>query len=136
MATTNQTLYSIPSRFRKMENLHIVFWIVKDFSWCLSWKWLGIAMIFPTLIIAVWIAWRTKAIKSELAHNLAVVFWITANSLWMVTEFLGFDEMQIWNGFTGKHLAIIPFAIGALILLYYYAIQRPAEIKKSETVTL
>jgi hypothetical protein len=40
-----------------------------------------IAMIFPTLIIAIVISYRTRQIKSELSHNLAVVFWISANSL-------------------------------------------------------
>jgi hypothetical protein len=38
--------YSIPMRFRKMENLHIVFWLFKDVAWCMVWKPLGILMIF------------------------------------------------------------------------------------------
>ena len=36
------------------------------------WKPLGILMIFPTFIISVIIAWRTRAIMSELCHNLAI----------------------------------------------------------------
>lgn len=100
------------------------------------WKQLGIAMIIPTLTIAILIAWRTRKIKSELAHNLAIVFWITANSLWMIAEFLGFDEMQVWGSFTGKHLALIPFGIGALILLYYYTVQRRGELKNKQVVTM
>lgn len=40
--------YSIPVAYRKMENLHIVFWLFKDIAWCMIWKPLGIAMIFPT----------------------------------------------------------------------------------------
>ena len=27
--------------------------------------------------------------------------------------------------FTGKHLVLIPFISGAVILLYYYTVQRP-----------
>jgi hypothetical protein len=136
MSQAAGSLYSIPARYRKMENMHIAFWLMKDISWCLIWKVIGMAMIVPTLTIAILIAWRTKAIKSELAHNLAVAFWISANSLWMIAEFFAFDEMVIWKEFTGKHLALIPFSIGAIILLYYYIIQRPRELKEKTMVTM
>lgn len=129
-------MYSIPARYRRMENMHIVFWLVKDISWCMIWKPLGIAMIFPTLSIAIVIAWRTRHMASELAHNLAIAFWISANSLWMITEFFHFDEAIIWKEFTGKHLALIPFFIGAFFLLYYYAFQRQKEIKEKGEVTM
>ena len=121
MANSKERLYTIPSRYRKMENMHIVFWLLKDISWCLTWKVLAMLMIFPTLIISIVIAWRTRKVQSELAHNLAITFWITANSLWMITEFYGFDTTIIWKQFEGKHLALIPFLIGILILAVYYA---------------
>lgn len=119
-----EPMYEIPARYRKMENMHIIFWLLKDVSWCLIWKPLGVAMIFPTLIISIIIAWRTRNIKSELAHNLAITFWIAANSYWMISEFLSFDEIIIWRGIEGKHLAVIPFAIGLLFLVYYYLFQK------------
>ena len=128
--------YVIPARYRKMENMHIVFWLLKDISWCMIWKWLGIAMIIPTLSIAIVIAWRTRQIKAELAHNLAIAFWISANSLWMISEFFYFDTMVIWGDFTGKQLALIPFFSGAAILLYYYLFQLHTEIEERHTVTL
>jgi hypothetical protein len=130
MSNGNEPLYVIPARFRKMENMHIVFWLLKDISWCMIWKVLGIAMIFPTLIISIIIAWRTRQLKSELAHNLAITFWISANSLWMISEFFGFDTVPVGNYFTGKHLALIPFTIGVLILAYYYAFQKRFEEKE------
>ena len=136
MNTTTDLSYSIPAKFRRMENMHIIFWLVKDISWCMLWKPLGIAMVFPTLIIAIVISYRTRMLKSELAHNLAVVFWITANAYWMVGEFFGFDEMPVWNGYEGKHLALLPFLTGAAILLYYYLIQRPAEKRKNKELTM
>ena len=132
----NDANFIIPSRYRKMENMHIVFWLIKDISWCMIWKVLGMIMIIPTLTFALVIAWRTKHIKSELAHNLAVAFWITANSYWMISEFFGFDEVVIWNWVTGKHMAMLPFLMGSLILLYYYTVQRPAEAKKKEVLTM
>src|SRR5215203_7316391 len=118
-----EPMYEIPARYRRMENMHIVFWLLKDISWCMIWKVLGIAMILPTLSIAIAIAWRTREIKSELAHNLAVAFWISANSLWMIAEFFQFDTVPVWDQFTGKHLALIPFIAGVSILLYYYVVQ-------------
>ncbi len=126
---TTETNYTIPDRYRRMENLHIVFWLFKDISWCMIWKVLGMSMIVPTLAIAILIAWRTRKVKSELAHNLAIAFWISANSLWMISEFFGFDTMHVWRQFEGKHLALIPFFIGVLILFYYYVIQKPKEKK-------
>jgi hypothetical protein len=127
MKSPAEPIYQIPARYRKMENMHIIFWLLKDVSWCMIWKVLGIAMIIPTFVISVVIAWRTRELKSELAHNLAITFWISANSLWMLSEFFGFDTMLVWHGFEGKHLALIPFAIGVLILLYYYLFQRREE---------
>jgi hypothetical protein len=126
--------YSIPLRYRKMENLHIVFWLFKDISWCLVWKPLGILMIFPTLIMAIVISVRNRKYVSETCHNVAIVFWIMANSYWMVAEFFGFDENIVTGDITFKHLAVIPFAIGILILGYYYLIFKPAHKDVPQTL--
>ena len=109
MKVQEEGQYMIPARYRRMENMHIVFWLVKDISWCMIWKELGIAMFIPTLSIAIIIAWR---------------------------EFFGFDEAVVWRDFTGKHMALIPFLIGAIILLLYYTIQRPRDLKSKQPVTL
>ena len=93
-------------------------------------------MVIPTLAVAIYISYRTRKIKSELAHNLAVAFWISANSYWMISEFYGFDEAQIWNGYEGKHLAMIPFTIGVIILAWYYIFERPKEIRRDQVVTM
>lgn len=126
--------YSIPIRYRKMENLHIVFWLLKDISWCMIWKPLGIAMIFPTLVIAIVIAFRTRQFMSEVCHNIAIVVWIAANSYWMISEFLHFDTYVLFGEYTYKHLAIIPFATGIIILAYYYLWWRPRQLSAEETM--
>ena len=136
MTSVKESQYSIPARFRRMENMHIVFWLLKDISWCMIWRELGIAMFIPTLTVAIMIAWRTRSIRAELAHNLAIAFWITANGYWMISEFFGFDEMLVWREFTGKHLALIPFFTGALILLYYYIVQRPKDMRTKQAMTM
>ena len=126
--------YVIPLRYRKMENLHIVFWLFKDISWCMIWKPLGIAMIFPTLIIAIIIMLRTRQLMSEVCHNLAIVVWITANSYWMISEFLHFDTNPLFGEYTLKHLAIIPFVMGIAVLGYYYLWWRPKHRDAVETM--
>ena len=127
-------VYSIPLRFRKMENLHIVFWLLKDISWCMIWRPLGVAMIFPTLIIAIVITVRTRQYMSEVCHNIAIVVWIMANSYWMISEFLNFDTYPLFGDFTYKHLAIIPFVLGILVLAYYYIWWRPRHPYAVETM--
>lgn len=134
MSQAADAQYIIPAKFRKMENMHIVFWLMKDISWCMIWKWMGIAMIIPTLSIAIIIAWRTRHVVAELAHNLAIAFWISANSLWMISEFFGFDENIIGGFITGKQLALIPFFSGAAILLYYYLVQRWKDTDEVKTM--
>lgn len=113
---SHKVLYTIPARFRRLENLHILFWLIKDACWALNFRIPGIIMIFPTIIAALVITWQTRRIISELVHNLAILFWITANCTWMVGEFYGLDEGQF--GF--RNLALIPFSIGLSILLSFY----------------
>lgn len=119
----SKELYVVPAKFRKLENLHILFWLVKDLCWCLLFKPLGMVMIAPTLLVAVWITWKNRHNVAELAHNLAISIWIMANSMWMVAEFYSVDEKV-------KPYCIIPFSIGILILLYYYLIYAPLQRRK------
>ena len=129
-----EPIYNIPLRYRTMENLHIVFWLFKDIAWCMIWKPLGIAMIFPTLLISIIIAWRTRDIMSEVCHNLAITVWISANSYWMISEFFKFDTMPLFGDYTYKHLAIIPFTLGILFLAFYYAFWKPTHKEELETM--
>ena len=132
-STENQN-YIIPLRYRKMENLHIVFWLFKDISWCLIWKPLGIIMIIPTFVISLVIAWRTRQFVSEVCHNIAISVWIAANSYWMISEFFEFDEKIVTGDITYKHLALIPFLSGVVSLAYYYLYWKPRHNHKPETM--
>lgn len=116
-----------------MENLHIVFWLFKDIAWCMILKPLGIAMIVPTLTIAIVIAWRTRQMMSELCHNLAVALWIGANSYWMISEFLHFDFLHVYKNITFKELALIPFILGLFPLAFYYLYWKPRNKAVVET---
>ncbi|GEO09309.1 hypothetical protein SAE01_18050 [Segetibacter aerophilus] len=123
--SNSQETYSIPSKFRRIENLHIVFWLLKDLSWAMLWKPMGLIMIIPTIGAALLITWQTRAIKSELLHNLAVDFWIIANAYWMLTEFYSKNDSL-------RFYTIIPFSIGLIIIAYYYIFIKPKEKKVTE----
>ncbi len=99
-------------KIKSYESLHIVFWLIKDSCWMLELKWLGIIMVIPTLIIAVIIAFITR--KTVDVHlNLAILFWICANSFWMYIEFFTKGELKL--------LASIPFILGFIFVgIYYY----------------
>lgn len=130
----SKEVYSIPIRYRKMENFHIVFWLFKDISWCMLWKPLGIAMIVPTLLVAIIMTIRNRKYMSEVCHNLAVVFWITANSYWMISEFFEFDTLPVYGAISYRYLTIIPFVFGILILGYYYLIWKLIHRNAVETM--
>jgi len=114
-------VYTIPANFRRTENLHILLWLLKDICWATNLRIPGLIMIVPTLTVALLITWQTRHMKSELFHNLAVDFWITANCTWMIGEFFKLDE-NVWHGYGLRQLAIIPFAMGLGVLAYYYIV--------------
>jgi prepilin signal peptidase PulO-like enzyme (type II secretory pathway) len=123
------TIYSIPARFRRIENLHILLWLLKDLGWAMFWKPLGLGMLAPTLFVAVLITWQTRHLKAELFHNLAIVFWICANGYWMIAEYF-WPEIDALRFYTA-----IPFGIGLFFILLYYVVILPQE-RKRKTTTL
>ena len=129
--SAKESTYSMPLRYRNMENLHIVFWLFKDIAWCMLWRPLGILMIIPTLFIAIKLSIRNRHDMNDLCHNLAVVFWITANSYWMISEFFHFDEKIIFPGIMGKQLALIPFSMGVMVLAWFYLWWNPKNTSHS-----
>jgi prepilin signal peptidase PulO-like enzyme (type II secretory pathway) len=116
---TDHKIYTIPARFRRIENMHILLWLIKDACWAMNYRTVGMIMIIPTLLVALFITWQTRHILSEFLHNLAVVFWISANCTWMIGEFYGWDE-NLWGEYGLRQMSLIPFGIGLMILLYYY----------------
>jgi hypothetical protein len=97
---------------RKKENLHIVFWLIKDFSWLMGYKILGILMAPPTFLLSVWITYKSRKNTADFSHNLAVTFWITGNIIWMLGEFYCNDCTRPY--------AIPAFAAGFVSIGWYY----------------
>ena len=96
---------------RYWENMHIPLWLLKDTCWMMEWRWLGICMVVPTVLMAIYIMLKSKG-YNEFYINLAICFWIIANSYWMCSEFFGFVEH--------KNLAGIPFIFGMIAVSVYY----------------
>lgn len=119
----DEPVFQVPARYRFTENLHIVFWLIKDISWAMLWQPLGVMMILPTIVLAVRITIQTFYIESERYHNLAIVSWITANCSWMIFEFFWpqHDELRYYTAF--------PFACGIAFIVYYYAVRRPRALR-------
>lgn len=97
---------------RKFENFHILLWLIKDLCWVTLSKTMGMIMIIPTLVLAVFITIKNKGDRAELAHNLAVCFWIAANSTWMIGEFYFYDST--------RSLSVGFFILGLLMMTRYY----------------
>ena len=114
-----------PADIRKLENLHVVLWLLKDASWCSDWKFVGLAASIPTIVLAVRIWWLGRHSFSEMAHNGAVCLWICANITWMMGEFF-YRDMT-------RPFAKVFFFLGAALLASYYLMnaftRKPAAIR-------
>ncbi|HEX2615991.1 MAG TPA: hypothetical protein VHL57_00540, partial [Flavobacteriales bacterium] len=102
---------------RSSENFHIVLWLFKDLCWVMDMHLFGVIMIVPTVAMAVWIAWRSRDEIGELLHSVAVVCWISANSIWMIGEFFYRDRT--------RPVAACFFVIGLLCVAWYYLVLLP-----------
>lgn len=102
---------------RAGENFHIVLWLFKDLCWVQDFQLMGTMMIVPTVLMAIWIAWKSRTDIGELLHSLAVVSWICANSIWMLGEFHWKDGTRPW--------ATVFFVLGLLFVAYYHLVVLP-----------
>jgi len=102
---------SLLEKIRKFENLHIVFWLIKDTCWMLELRWLGTIVMFPTLFLAIYLVIKTIGTPNVLI-NISIFFWIFANSFWMMMEFFNHNHY--------KNYASIPFALGFVFVAIFY----------------
>ncbi len=112
---------------RRIENLHIAFWLLKDLGWVQDIHVLGLVMVVPTLSVAIWLTWHMRHERSELAHNAAVCCWIIANAIWMIGEFFLQDST--------RPQATIFFGIGLSILTVHYGVVIAGRLRPSASTT-
>lgn len=111
MESSTPRQVKVTQSYRWIENGHILLWLVKDTCWALEFKPGGVFMIFPTVFVAFYILWRSRKIRAELYHNIAVCCWILANSVWMLGEFND-NDFRIY--------AASLFISGLAVLAVYY----------------
>lgn len=99
-------------KIRKIENSHIILWLIKDTFWVMDFKVLGTIMIAPTVFVAVYLTVISRGDRKEFLHALAVCFWIAANGSWMIGEFFYDDHL--------RPIAFVFFLAGLLSIAYYY----------------
>jgi len=110
MEKQQKTIHVTPS-YRWIENGHIFLWLIKDTCWALVYRPGGVIMIVPTLSVAFYIMWKSRNIRAELFHNIAVCLWIMANSVWMIGEFFEIEA---------RPYAVMIFLTGLALLFVYY----------------
>lgn len=124
---TDKQPHRVPYNAALIDNIHILFWLIKDTCWALLWRPLGMMMIVPTMGVAVYIMWRYRQYRSDLFHNIAICLWIAANSLWMTGEFF---QLEL------RPVAVGIFAVGLALLAVYYIFFFSADRKKAKEYEL
>ena len=104
-------ILQVSANYRWLENGHILLWLIKDTCWALEFKTGGIIMVIPTVSVAFYITWKSRQMRAELYHNIAVCCWILANSVWMIGEFFEHEA---------RPYAASIFCVGLLVLAVYY----------------
>lgn len=99
-------------KLRDIENLHITLWLIKDASWVMLWKPLGMFMILPTVFVAFYLTIKSWSDLKERLHNMAVCCWILANSTWMTGEFYFDDHF--------RPMASTLFVLGLVCIAYWH----------------
>ncbi len=104
---------------RKKENIHVVFWLIKDFAWISDYQILAICMIIPTFLLAVFLTIKSRLLhlkgeveEADFFHNLAITLWIVGNSIWMIGEFYYHDAI--------RHIARPAFLSGLAVVGFFY----------------
>jgi hypothetical protein len=62
------------------ENLHILFWLLKDLCWVSDLRIAGLALVVPSVWLAHWVCWRSGGQRRDLFDSADVVRCILANS--------------------------------------------------------
>ena len=104
---------NVQDKIIKIENFHILLWLLKDACWVMGFKYFGVFMIIPTLGVAIYLTYKSRFEKVDLFHNLAICSWITGNSVWMFGEFFFND--------TWRNPASFFFILGLVIVVSYHA---------------
>lgn len=67
----------------KIDFFHFSFWLLKDIFWLLKWKILATFMVVPTMLLTIYLLFKTKKFIST-----TTIFssWVMTNIFWMLHE--------------------------------------------------
>lgn len=80
----------------------------------MDYKTVGVIIAFPTVLVALLVAWITRKEKDHFLPNLSIAFWILANANWMIAEFYNLPY---------KAYSIYPFMLGVLVFVIFLFIK-------------
>lgn len=72
-----------PKKILNIHEIHIISWLLKDIFWTLKWTWMATTMVFPTLVLAIYICFKEKDSRDS---NLVLLSWLLMNIFWMLHE--------------------------------------------------
>jgi ABC-type iron transport system FetAB permease component len=88
----------------------VVFWLFKDMCWMMEFKTAGALLILPTLAMGFYVLYLSKHKLDSTIVNLATIFWICANSAWMLNDF--YSNLP-------KSVSLLFFIAGILTMFFY-----------------
>lgn len=97
-------------KIRKIENLYLICWLIKDMCWMMGFKSIAVFMILPTLLMAFYVMFHSNKNIGFLTVNIAMICWIAANSAWMLHDFYKMLPILVSQ---------VLFAVGMVAMLIY-----------------
>lgn len=119
--------FQIFDTWRRYELLHILFWLIKDYSWCSGDQVFWFVGAIPTLIISIdfiVISHKNNKIIVDLSHYIAESIWLCSNLTWAFSELFTLDSDKVIplnsKKMNGRAIAtyIILFSWLPIIILY------------------
>lgn len=91
-----------------ISDLHFPLWLLKDFMWMADLPIISLILAIPAIFVSLWLCMMTAG-KSQ-SENKMILFWLLANTNWMVSE--KFDLNTMW-------VAYVFFGIGIIEIILY-----------------
>ncbi len=91
-----------------ISDLHFPLWLLKDFMWMADLPIISLILAVPAILVSLWLCMMTAG--KSLSENKMILFWLLANTNWMVSE--KFEVPTIW-------LAYIFFGLGLIEIIVY-----------------
>lgn len=75
------------------QEIHVITWLVKDIFWCLKLVWMATFMVFPTLVLTIYVLYNDKQNKEI---NYLISSWLLMNIFWMLHELQNFPFFLVF----------------------------------------